>query len=81
MNTNWKAVIEAENAKVYVLPQGWDSLEDIAASQDCTQDLARARMQPLVKARIAEAKQFPVWDKATKRLVRVMAYRMIKRAA
>ena len=80
MNTNWGKLLEDHKAKTKVLPAGWDSLEAIAASQDVTAENTRVQMSMLVKAKKAEMGQFPVWDKVTKRVLRVTAYRLLPQA-
>jgi hypothetical protein len=81
MKTNWKHLLEANNAKIFVLPEGWDSKEELAKQIPCGEDRVRIFMAPMIKARQAEMKTFPVWDKVTKRVVRVTAYRHIPQRA
>jgi hypothetical protein len=72
---NWKNLVESENARVYVLPPGWDSREKIAEQLGCAEDSVRSRLQPAIKAGKIESGVFPVWDAVTARLIRVTAYR------
>lgn len=72
---NWKNHVETQSAKLYVLPQGWDSKEKIADQLECSIDRVRVQLAPGIKAGLIETNVFPVWDKTTKRVVRVTAYR------
>lgn len=75
---NWKNLVEAENARTYVLPDGWDPKEKIAEEIGCADDSVRRTLAPAVKAGIVESNVFPVWDPVTKRIVRVTAYRKLE---
>lgn len=72
---NWKSIVEKEKSKVYVLPEGWDAREKIAEQMGVSDDQCGRDLVPMVKAGTIESQAFAVWDKITKRLVRVTAYR------
>lgn len=72
---NWKSFVEAKNARIYVLPPGWDSNESIAGQLECSVDRVRVILAPAIKAGDIEQGIFPVWDAVTKRVNRVAAYR------
>lgn len=72
---NWRAFVEANNAKQYQLPSGWDAREKIADDLECSPDSVRKLMAAAIKAGSVETNVFPVWDKLTKRVIRVTAYR------
>ena len=72
---NWKSFAEAEQAKTYVLPAGWDSKAKVAEDMGCSEDQAARIMSPMVKSGIIEMQVFPVFDKLLKRLVRTTAFR------
>jgi hypothetical protein len=74
---NWKSFVEADNARTYVLPPGWDSREKIAEQLGCADDSVRRCLAPAIKAGTVECDVFPVWDSVTKRLTRVTAYRKV----
>ena len=78
MSTNWKAYTEQLQAKQYVLPDGWDSREKIATDLDCSEDGVRRVLSPALKSGAVECKQFPIWDKVTKRVKSVTAYRKVE---
>lgn len=77
MATNWKTLVEANNAKTYVLPEGWDTKEKVAEQLECSEDRVRLLLAPALKNGTVEAGTFPLWDDVTKRVVRVTAYRRI----
>lgn len=77
---NWKSFYESENAKLYVLPAGWDSREKIAEQLGCADDSVRRCLAPAIKAGTVETGVFPVWDSVAKRLTRVTAYRKVVKA-
>ena len=72
---NWKSLVEAQNRKTYVLPQGWDSRDKIAEQLECSVDNVRVLLAPAIRAKSVEVQQFPVWDDITKKVLRVTAYR------
>jgi hypothetical protein len=75
--TNWKNLIEKQNAETYKLPEGWDSRETVAAALDCSPERVADHMRVGVKMGTIETKAFPVWDALTKRVMRVTAYRQV----
>lgn len=75
MSTNWKQIVSTNNAKTFVLPEGWDSRETVAATLECSTDRVRILLAPAIKAGEVEVKIFPVWDKITRRNVQTTAYR------
>jgi hypothetical protein len=72
---NWKALVEAQNKKTYVLPQGWDSRDRVAEQLECSVDNVRVLLGPAIRNKTVEVQQFPVWDDVTKKVVRITAYR------
>lgn len=72
---NWKNHVESQSSKLYVLPPGWDSREKIADQLECSPDRVRLQLAPGIKSGSIEMSVFPVWDKVTKRVMRVTAYR------
>lgn len=72
---NWKLLVEAQNRKTYVLPEGWDSRDKVAEQLECSVDNVRVLLGPAIRAKTVEVAQFPVWDDITKKVQRVTAYR------
>jgi hypothetical protein len=72
---NWKSLVEAQNKKTYVLPQGWDSRDKVAEQLECSVDNVRVLLGPAIRNKTVEVQQFPVWDDVTKKVVRITAYR------
>ena len=75
--TDWKAIVEATNAKTYVLPTGWISKADLAVQLGCSDDRVRFYMAPAIKDGSVEYGTFKVWDSKMKRLTSVAAYRSL----
>ena len=73
--SKWKSFVENTQAKTFVLPEGWDSRDEVAEQLGCGPDNVRKLMAPAIKAGTVETKQFPVWDKITKKVRAVTAYR------
>ncbi len=72
---NWKSLVEAQNKKTYVLPQGWDSRDKVAEQLECNVDNVRVLLGPAIRNKTVEVQQFPVWDDVTKKVIRITAYR------
>ena len=72
---NWKTLVESTQAKAYALPEGWDTRETIAEQLGCSSDNVRKLLSPAIKSGAVEFKQLPVWDKVTKKVRSVAAYR------
>lgn len=75
MSTNWKQLVATNNAKTFVLPEGWDSRETVATQLECSAERVRILLAPAIKAGEVEVKMFPVWDKNLRRVVQTTAYR------
>jgi DNA-binding CsgD family transcriptional regulator len=72
---NWKTYVEKKNAKIYVLPAGWDSKDTIAEQLECSPDKVRDHLRPALASGEVEEKQFKVWNADLGRCVLVTAYR------
>ena len=72
---NWKSLVEAQNKKTYVLPQGWDSRDKVAEQLECNVDNVRVLLGPAIRNKTVEVQQFPVWDDVTKKVIRITVYR------
>jgi hypothetical protein len=72
---NWKSYVEKQNAKTYVLPEGWSSKEEVAEQLECSPDSVRDRLKPGIASGEIEAQQFKVWSEERKQIMMVMAYR------
>ncbi len=71
---NWKSYVEKQNEKTYVLPQGWDSRDTVAAQLECSPERVDEHLRPALKSGEIQKQQFRVWDKNLKRVVMVIAY-------
>ena len=78
---NWKSFVNTDNAKRYVLPQGWTSKADIAKELECSEERVRPFLLAAIKDGTIEEKMFVVWDAGTERKVNVTAFRKITKTA
>jgi hypothetical protein len=74
-NTDWTALVEKNNAKVYRIPEGWDARDDVAEQLNCSPERVSEVLRHAIKGGEVEKKVFPVWDGTTKRVTQVTAYR------
>lgn len=72
---NWLSYVEKQNAKLHVLPPGWDSRDDVAIQLGCKPDQVREQLRPSIDAKDVEVRVFRVWDRELKRTNNVTAYR------
>ena len=75
---NWKAIVEKKNAEIYKLPPGWDTRDEVAIELGCSPERVIENLRPAIKAGEVEQKVFPVWDKDSKRILRVTSYRQVE---
>lgn len=71
---NWKTLVEKQNAETFVLPDGWDSREDIAEQLECSPDRVDDSLRPGLKSGRFIKQSFKVWNATLKRNVMVIAY-------
>lgn len=72
---NWKTYIEKKNAKIFVLPAGWDSRDEVAEQLECSPDKVDDHLRPALKSGEILKQQFKVWDASLKKLSFVTAYK------
>lgn len=72
--TNWKTLVEKQNAETFVLPEGWDSRENIADQLECSPDKVDDNLRPGLKSGRIIKQPFKVWNTTLKRNVLVIAY-------
>ena len=72
---SWKSYVEKQNAKVFVLPDGWDSRETVAEDLGCSTERVDEQLRPGLKSGEIEKQTFRVWDKTAKKVAMVIAYR------
>ena len=73
--TNWKNILEKQNAAAYAWPKGWSSRDDVAEQLECAPERVAGLLAPGVRSGTVERQDFKVWDAKLKRLVRVTGYR------
>lgn len=67
--------MEKQQAKLYVLPDGWDSKQKVAEQLECSEGNVNRLLAPAIKDKSVEVKAFAVFDPITKKLMRVTAYK------
>lgn len=75
MKTSWKSFTQKQQSRMYVLPEGWDTRDTIAAELGCSSDNVRKMLHPAVRSGAVECKQIPLWDEVLKRVSPVTCYR------
>lgn len=80
MKTNWKALVNKTNAKLYAIPEGWTRREDLGPMLDCSPDKVGEVLRAALQLGMVEQKQFPVWSADLGRKVSVWCYREIQQA-
>lgn len=76
-STDWLKIVHKEQAKLYVLPEGWDTKETVAIKLGCQPERVRTLLEPAIKNKVVETQQFRVYDKETHRVTPVTAYRQV----
>jgi DNA-binding transcriptional regulator LsrR (DeoR family) len=74
---NWKLLVEKSQAKNYTLPAGWDTKEKVAEKLECSEGNVNKLLASAIKSKAVEVKAFPVFDKITKKVLRLTAYRQV----
>ena len=74
MPTNWKSLVEKQNASTFVLPDGWDSKADIALQLECSEEKVDDYLRPALKSGKVLKQTFRVWDAQLKRVLITVAY-------
>jgi hypothetical protein len=74
MPTNWKSLVEKQNASTFVLPDGWDSKADIALQLECSEEKVDDYLRPALKSGKVLKQVCRVWDAQLKRVLTTVAY-------
>ena len=74
MPTNWKSLVEKQNASTFVLPDGWDSKADIALQLECSEEKVDDYLRPALKSGKVLKQTYRVWDAQLKRVLTTVAY-------
>lgn len=76
--TNWSKLVEELNEERYVLPEGWQPLQQVAQSLQCSQDDVKKVLDYGLKCGRVEAKTFKVWDAERKQVINTVAFKEVK---
>lgn len=81
MKTNWLKKVNDINSKRFVIPDGWETREQVAESLQCDPLKVADILKPGVTSGDIERQSFPVWDTARRMAVSAVCYRMASNAA
>jgi hypothetical protein len=76
MKTNWLKTVNEINSKRFVIPDGWETRDQVAASLQCDPSKVGDILKPGVASGEIDRQTFPVWDAARRMAVSVVCYRM-----
>ena len=76
MKTNWLRTVNDINQKRFVIPEGWETREQVAESLQCDPSKVGDLMKPGVEAGEIERALFPLWDTARRMAVSTPCYRL-----
>ena len=77
MKNNWTKTVNTINKNRFVIPDGWDTKEQVAESLECAPDRVSDLLKPGIQAGEIEQSTFPVWNEARRMSVRVTCYRVL----
>ena len=73
----WKKAVETVNAERFVIPDGWDTKEQIAQELQCSVDRVSDLLKPGLASGAFEAQDFQVWDAKRRMSVKTRCYRQV----
>jgi hypothetical protein len=76
MKTNWTKTVNEINRKRYVIPDGWETRDEVAASLQCDPDKVGDMLKPGIQSGDIERSEFPIWDDKRRMTIRVVCYRL-----
>lgn len=76
MKTNWTKTVNEINRKRYVIPEGWETKEQVAESLQCAPDRVAEMLKPGIANGDIERQEFSVWDEKRRLASRVTCYRL-----
>ena len=76
MKTNWIKTVNDINKKRFVIPDGWETKDEVAVSLQCDTDKVADLLKPGVVSGDIDKQEFSVWDEKRRMAVRVTCYRL-----
>jgi hypothetical protein len=76
MKTNWLKTVNEINSKRFVIPDGWETRDQVAESLQCDPAKVADIMKPGVASGDIERQTFPLWDAARRMAVSIVCYRL-----
>jgi len=81
MKTNCIKTVNDINKKRFVIPDGWETKDEVALSLQCDTDKVADLLKPGVVSGDIDKQDFSVWDEKRRLAVRVTCYRVADRSA
>lgn len=81
MKTNWLHTVNDINKKRFVIPEGWETCDQVAESLQCDPSKVGDLLKPGVRAGEIERQMFPLWDSARRMAVNTPCYRLASSTA
>lgn len=76
MKTNWLKTVSTINQQRYIVPEGWDTRDQVAESLQCDPSKVADLLKPGIEAGEIERQQFSVWDANRRMAVPTVCYRI-----
>lgn len=76
MKTNWLRTVNEINSKRYVIPEGWETREQVAEGLQCDPAKVADLIKPGLASGDIERQVFPVWDAARRMALSAVCYRL-----
>jgi len=73
---NWLKAINDINKSRYIIPEGWDTKEQVAEKMQCSPDRVADLLKPGIQSGDFERQEFSVWSEARRLTERVTCYRI-----
>lgn len=74
--TNWLKKVNDINKKRFVIPEGWETRDQVAESLQCDPSKVSDLLKPGVESGEIERQMFPVWDAGRRMAVSTVCYRL-----
>lgn len=80
MKTNWKKQVNEILSRKHVVPDGWETREQVAEALECSPDRVHQLLKPGLDDGVFERAEFSVWNNARRMTERVTCYRQVDKA-
>lgn len=77
MKTNWKKQVNEILSRKHVVPDGWETRDQVAEALECSPDKVHQLLKPGLDEGVFERAEFSVWNNARRMTERVTCYRQV----